>query len=518
MPDTEYALEMLDISKAFPGVQALNGVSLRVRRGEVHALVGENGAGKSTLMKILSGAYQRDSGRILLDGQDVDLASTSRALALGIVMIYQETSLAPELTVAENIFMGRLPSRMGFWFDEPTMHREAQKVLDQMGATFDSRTQVKSLSPAQRQMTEICRAISMSAKVIVLDEPTASLTAKEVDSLLAVVRRLRAQGVALIYITHRLEEVFEVADQVTVLRDGGLVSAGPVSGLDEGKIVQMMVGRAISDLFPRRRKGAGKPVLRVSRLSSPAFRDVSLEVCAGEIVGLFGLVGSGRTDVARAIFGADRFTSGSVAIDGRTLTLRSPEDAIHAGIALAPEDRKGQGLVLGMPIRANITLPILRLLSRLFFLRPRQEQQLAAQYRQSLDIRAPSLETVTQSLSGGNQQKVVIAKWLAARPKILIVDEPTRGIDVGAKSEVHRLMDDLAAQGVGILMISSELPEVLGMSDRILIMYEGALAGELSRDEADEARVMFYASGQHLSRGRESAEQPIPAQTVGQGA
>jgi ABC-type sugar transport system ATPase subunit len=516
MPDSEYVLEMIDISKSFPGVQALNAVSLSIQRGEVHALVGENGAGKSTLMKILSGAYQRDTGRILLGGQEVEITSTSRALDLGIVMIYQETSLAPELTVAENIFMGRLPSKLGFWFDEPALHREAQMVLDQMGTTFDSRTLVKHLSPAQRQMTEICRAISMAAKVIVLDEPTASLTAKEADSLLAVVRRLREQGVAIIYITHRLEEVFRVADRVTVLRDGSLVSTGLVSELDEEKIIHMMVGREISDLFPRRRKASGKAILSVEHISGPVFRDVSFEVRAGEIVGLFGLVGSGRTDVARAVFGADRIIAGAVHIDGRKLTLRSPEDAIHAGIALAPEDRKLQGLVLGMPIRANISLPILRQLARLFFLRPAQERQLANEYRASLDIRAPSLETPTQSLSGGNQQKVVIAKWLAARPKILILDEPTRGIDVGAKSEVHRLMDDLAAQGVGILMISSELPEVLGMSDRILMMYEGALAGELSREEASEERVMYYASGQYLARGKEVAEAAMPAQGVGQ--
>jgi ribose transport system ATP-binding protein len=504
----EFVLEMQGISKSFPGVQALSNVDLRVRRGEVHALLGENGAGKSTLMKILSGAYQRDAGRILLEGREVEIANPSHALALGVVTIYQETNLAPELTVAENIYMGRLPSRLGFWFDQRTLHQQAQQLLDQLGTTFDSRALIRHLSPAQRQMTEICKAISMSARVLVLDEPTASLTGKEVEALMRVVRQLRDQGVAIVYITHRLEEVFEIADQVTVLRDGATVASMPIGETSMPEVITLMVGREMGNLYPRRaRRQPGRTILSVMGISGDVFRDVSFEIREAEIVGLFGLVGSGRTEVARAIFGAARHTSGTIAIDGRPLTLRAPEDAIRAGIALAPEDRKLQGLVLGLPVRANITLPILRKLSRFFFLRPARERKLAEEYRDSLDIRTPSLETPTRSLSGGNQQKVVIAKWLASLPRILILDEPTRGIDVAAKSEVHKLMDELAAQGVGILMISSELPEILGMSDRILVMHEGRLTGELSRDDATEEKIMAYAAGQSpLNNGQQAPQ------------
>jgi ABC-type sugar transport system ATPase subunit len=496
MPDQPFVLEMLGISKSFPGVQALTDVSLQLRPAEIHAVVGENGAGKSTLMKILSGAYTRDAGRILLQGQEVHLSSPDQALQRGIATIYQESNLSPELSVAENIFMGRLPHVARIFVNWPRLYQLAQPLLDQLGTTFDARTPVKALSPAQRQMTEIAKALSMSAKVIVMDEPSASLTGSEVDVLMAVMRRLRDQGVTIVFISHRLEEVFKIADRVTVLRDGQWVSTAPISETNPNTLVSQMVGRQIVNLYEKDEMAVGKSLLRVRDVSGQGFHNISFEVHESEVVGMFGLVGSGRTEVARTLFGADRLKEGSVELERQALHLQSPRGAINAGIALAPEDRKSQGLVLGMSVRSNITLPILNLLRRLVFLRFSKEKELAEEYKDRLDIRTPSLETTARSLSGGNQQKVVIAKWLATRPKVLILDEPTRGIDIAGKAEVHKLVNLLAAQGVGILFISSELPEILGMSDRILVMHEGQLAGELDRDSATEESVMRLASGQ----------------------
>ncbi len=496
MSDQPYVLEMLGISKSFPGVQALTDVTLQLRPAEIHALVGENGAGKSTLMKILSGAYARDTGRILLHGQEVHLSNPNQALQFGIVTIYQESNLSPELSVAENIFMGRLPRVARIFVNWPQLYQDAQQLLDQLGTTFHARTQVKELSPAQRQMTEIAKALSMSAKIIVMDEPTASLTGSEVDVLMAVMRRLRDQGVTIVFISHRLEEVFKLADRVTVLRDGHWVSTAPIGETSPNILVSQMVGRQIANLYEKDEATVGKRLLRVHDASGQGFHNVSFEVHEAEVVGMFGLVGSGRTEVARALFGADRLRNGSVELEDQTLHLRSPRAAINAGVALAPEDRKSQGLVLGMSVQSNISLPILKLLRRLGFLRFGSEKKLAWEYKDRLDIRTPSLETPARSLSGGNQQKVVIAKWLATRPKVLILDEPTRGIDVAGKAEVHKLVNYLAAQGVGILFISSELPEILGMSDRILVMHEGQLVGELGRDTATEESVMQLASGQ----------------------
>ena len=495
-PEPSYRLELLHISKAFPGVQALSDVTLQVLSGEVHALVGENGAGKSTLMKILSGAYPRDGGRILLDGQEIEITHPRQALQLGVVTIYQEFNLALELSVAENIYLGRLPRRSRTWVDWPRLYRDAQGLLDQLDANFGPRALVRDLSPAQRQMVEIAKALSISAKVIVLDEPTAALTGHEVDILFEVIRRLRDRGVSIIFISHRLAEVFQVADCVTVLRDGQWVSTSRLNDIDEETLVLHMVGRQIDNLYLKRPSQIGETVLRVQHLSGRGFADVSFEVRAGEVVGLFGLVGSGRTDVVRALFGAEPIADGTVELQGRTLSVRSPQDAIQVGLALAPEDRKLEGLVLGMPVRANNSLPSLRRLSRLGFVRARAERALADEYARTMDIRCPSVETLAQSLSGGNQQKVVIAKWLARKPRVLILDEPTRGVDVAGKAEVHRLMSDLAQKGVGILMISSELPEVLGMSDRILVMREGRLVGEFRREDASEERVMSFAAGQ----------------------
>lgn len=492
----EFRLELVEISKAFPGVQALSMVSLRLLPGEVHALVGENGAGKSTLMKILSGAYPRDAGRILLDGQEVQIHTPHDALHLGIVTIYQESNLALEMSVAENIFMGRAPTRSGLFVDWRSLERSTQELLDELDANFSPRQLVKELSPAQRQMVEIAKALSIQARVIVLDEPTAALTEREVEILFKVVHRLKEKGVSVIYISHRLVEIFQVADRVTVLRDGLWVATSQVVDINEDALVMQMVGRQIENLYAGEQRQPGDIILDVDNLSGKGFKGVSFQVRAGEIVGLFGLVGSGRTDVMRALFGAEPARSGKIDLHGRSLSIHSPRDAIQAGLALAPEDRKSDGLVLSLPVRANISLPSLRRLARMLIIRSRAEKAMAREYIQSLDIRCPSPETLAQSLSGGNQQKVVIAKWLARKPQLLILDEPTRGIDVSGKAEVHRLMNQLAAQGVAILMVSSELPEILGMSDRVMVMREGRLVSELSRSEASEERVLAFAASQ----------------------
>lgn len=492
VPDVQpdYRLEMKRISKGFPGVQALSDVSLSVRPGEVHALLGENGAGKSTLVKILSGAYGRDNGEIFLDGQPITIKNPNHALQLGIVTIYQDSNLALRLTVAENIYMGRMPVRGRQWVDWDKLFADANGLLGQLDTTFDGREKVANLSPAQRQMVEIAKALSIDARLIVLDEPTSALTEREVESLFAVMARLRDRGVSLILITHRLPEVFRICDRLTVLRDGHWIATNATAETTEHALVTQMVGREVTHLYPVRSAQAQEPVLEVHGLRGEGFDGVTFTVCAGEIVGLFGLVGSGRTELARAIFGAEPPRSGSVSVDGKPVTPRSPRNAIRGGIALVPEDRKTQGLVLGMAVRSNISLPNLSTLTRLGFLRFKREAALANSYKALLGIRTPTIETRAQSLSGGNQQKVVMSKWLAKKPRVLLLDEPTRGIDIGAKAEVHKLVDELTAQGVGVLLISSELPEVMGMSDRILIMHEGRLLGEMSREEATEENIM----------------------------
>ena len=494
--DATYRLQMLNISKSFPGVQALDKVTLEVLPGEVHALVGENGAGKSTLMKILSGAYARDNGQIFLDGQPLEIRNPHQALQQGIVTIYQESNLAWELSIAENIFMGRLPQRVRQWVAWKNVYQSAQKLLDELDSGLDAHDLVKDLSAAQRQMVEIAKALSISARVIVLDEPSAALTDREVEILFQVVDRLRKRGVSIVYISHRLEEIFSIADRVTVLRDGCWVATHMVKEVDESVLVLNMIGRKVDDLYERKANAPGRVVLCVRNLSGNGFHNISFDLHSGEIVGFFGLVGSGRTEVVSALFGAEKSSAGTIELENQRLYSRSPKEAIHAGVALAPEDRKLSGLILGMPVRANISLPSIWRLSRFGFINSWREKALARDYIQKLDIRTPSAETPAQSLSGGNQQKVVIAKWLARQPKVLVLDEPTRGIDVAGKAEVHRLMSNLAEQGVAILMVSSELPEVLGMSDRILVMREGRLAGELARQQATEESIMFLAAGE----------------------
>ncbi len=489
-------VEMCNISKAFPGVQALDGVSLKIWPGEVLALTGENGAGKSTLIKILCGAHHADKGEIVIQGRKATIRSPQDARSFGIVAIYQELSLFPNMTVAENIFISALPRRqhvpMVNW---SRLRQEAVHALGTIGARFDPSARVGDLSVAGQQMVEIARAVSSDARVIVMDEPTSALSEHEVNTLFQIIAALKKRGVAVIYITHRLEEVSQVADRVTVLRDGKHVGELPIAEATKEKIVQMMVGRSLN-LFPKERVPIGDEVMRVEGFSREGvFSDISFSVRRGEILGFAGLMGAGRSEVARAVFGIDPRDSGEVDIEGRRVVIVSPIDAIRAGLGLVPEDRKLQALILGMAVRENITLPHLRDFTRARIVSKSRERKNASQYVQELDIRTPSVEQKVANLSGGNQQKVVIAKWLGVKPKVLILDEPTRGIDVGAKAAIHALMCRLAASGVGIVMISSELPEIMAMSDRIIVLHEGRITARLDREEATQDRIMMAATG-----------------------
>lgn len=488
-------LEMTHISKSFAGVHALRDVRFDLQLGEVHALLGENGAGKSTLIKIITGVHQPDTGEIRLNGQAVTFANPLEARQRGIAAIYQEPSLFPDLDIAENIFVGRQPTKTGGQVAWGDMYREATALLSSLGVQLDPKTKARNLSVAQQQMVEIARALSVHAKILIMDEPTSSLTLAEVDDLFRIVRQLREAGTAIVFISHRLEELFQLADRVTVLRDGAYVGTKTIGEVTTDSLIQMMVGRTLADMFPKLDVEAGKVVLQVEGLSREGlFRDVSFELRQGEILGMAGLVGAGRTDVARAIFGIDPATGGVIKIDGQPVKITSPEQAMRLGLAYVPEDRQHHGLILPLPISQNITLPILSEFARMGWLIGQGEQQTARQAATQMEVRAAGLWQKARELSGGNQQKVVLAKWLTTKPRILILDEPTRGIDVGTKAAVHGLMSQLAAQGMAIIMISSELPEVLGMSDRILVMREGRLTGELSRSEATQEKVMLAAT------------------------
>jgi rhamnose transport system ATP-binding protein len=492
-------LELESVRKAFAGIQALDGVSLDVRPGEVLALLGENGAGKSTLVRVITGVHPPDSGAMRVGGESVVMRSPSDAHRLGISAIYQEPTLFPDLDVAENIYMGRQPVRRGTrqltW---RTMYREARVLLDRLGVQLDGRTRVRGLSVADQQTVEIAKALSTNSRILLMDEPTASLSLREVDELFRIVRQLRSTGVGIVFISHRLDEVYEIADRITVLRDGKNAGAGVPSSLKQDDLIRMMVGRTLDKLFPKQEATVGEVVLRVDKLSrTGVFRDISFELRRGEILGLAGLVGAGRSEVARAIFGIDPLNSGSIMVNGKSVTIRSPADALRHHITYVPEDRQHQGLVLSMSISHNITLPLLRELATVGWLQKRREERVAREQSERLQVRgAASLKQAVRQLSGGNQQKIVLAKWLATRPHIIILDEPTRGIDVGTKAEVHRLISELAGQGLAILMISSELPEILGMSDRIVVMHEGKLTGEFSRDVATQENIMMAATGQ----------------------
>jgi ABC-type sugar transport system ATPase subunit len=496
---TEPILEAENIDKRFPGVHALDNVSLTITPGEVHAVVGENGAGKSTLMKILAGAYGPDRGTIRIDGEAVTIENPRAAQDLGIITIYQELSLVDALSVGENVFLGDLPTRSGgSWrVDWPTVWSRAAELLERVGLRIRPQTRVRDLSVAQKQMVEIARALARNVRVLILDEPTSSLTERETEKLFEIISQLRNRGVGIIYISHRLGEVFRIAQQVIVLRDGIVVGSLPVRDASEDLLVRMMVGRDLARLFTEARASDAPVRLEVRGLSRRGvLHDVSLSLRGGEIVGLAGLVGAGRTELARCLFGADSISEGEILLDGAKVDIRSPGHAVDLGIALVPEDRKLQALILGMGVRENLSLPVLDRLGSPFVPSRRRERALASDYIRSLTIRTPHMEQRVSALSGGNQQKVVIARWLATKPKVLILDEPTRGIDVGAKAEVHALIARLAEQGVAILMISSELPEILGMSHRILVMRGGRIVAEIPRQDATEESIMAAATGQ----------------------
>ncbi len=489
-------LEMNQTCKSFPGVRALDKVNLRLERGEVLALLGENGAGKSTLIKALSGAVIPDSGNIRIDGKSITIHDPVDAQNAGVAVIYQEFNLVPYLSARENIFLGREKSKGGF-FNRREENRNAAALFDRVGVKVNPETPCNRLSVAQQQAVEIAKALSLDARIIVMDEPSATLTLQEVESLFAIIRDLKSQGIGVIYISHRLDEIFEIADRVMVMLDGHFVGSKPVNDVTRSSLIEMMVGRALEEEFPKEQAEPGDVRLAVQGLvRGQVVRDVSFEIRSGEILALTGLVGAGRTEAARLIFGADPLDSGSIKLDGKELRIGKPSDAIRAGICLLTEDRKSQGLILGQSVRTNFGLPNLLKLSTFGFVNTRQERQAFGTYVEQLKIKIPHQEQIAKNLSGGNQQKVVLAKWLEANSEVVIFDEPTRGIDVGAKYEIYLLMNELVAQGKAVLMISSELPEVLGMADRILVMREGRISGEITDlSNATKEEIMEMAVG-----------------------
>lgn len=495
-PDKTPILEMRHISKRFDATQALDDVSLALYPGEVHAVIGENGAGKSTLIKIMTGVHQPDTGEILLDGKPVQVRNSQDAQALGIAAIYQEPMVFPDLNVAENIFISHQDrGRIVRW---GKMYSDAAAILDRLGVHLDVRMSARGLTLAAQQAVEIAKAISLQVRVLIMDEPTASLSQHEVTQLFGLVRSLCSQGVAVLFIGHRLEEVFHIADRITVLRDGKWISSRPRAEVTHDQVIRDMVGREVTDFFAKGQVTRGALLASVRDLSKTGvFSGINFDVYRGEVLGFAGLIGARRTDVALALFGIAPADTGEIVFEGRPVKIKSPDDALKLGIAYASEDRRQLGLVMPMSVAANISLPMLRnYLNRFGLVRARAEAATAHKFRDRLNIRAPSVHTEVARLSGGNQQKVMLSKWLNADPKLLILDEPTRGIDVGAKAEVHQMISELAAQGIAIIVISSDLPEVLGMSDRVLVMREGRQMALLDRAEATEETVMAAAMGQ----------------------
>jgi rhamnose transport system ATP-binding protein len=488
---------LTDIHKSFAGVQALKGVSFDLHAGEVHALVGENGAGKSTLIKIITGAHQTDEGALEINGQRIDRNDPVRSRTLGIAAIYQTPALFPDLTVAENLAIGLEPG--GAWrrIRWGERRRKARQLLDRVGARLDPDAEVGALTMPEQQLVEIARALGADARILIMDEPTASLGDREVENLFRVIRGLRGDGVGIIYISHRLEELSQIADRVTALRDGLLVGTRPMAEVSRADLIRMMVGRELSAVFPKAAVALGEVVLDVRHLTcrEGGVHDVSLSVRGGEILGLAGLVGAGRTELARTVFGLTPADDGEILLYGQRVRIDGPERAIAHGIAYLPEDRRRHGVILDMAVSANATLAVLHRIAHGGWLDFRREQEIAADFVQRLGIKTAGLDSPVSDLSGGNQQKVALARWLAAEPVVLLLDEPTQGIDVAAKAEIHRLMSELAGQGMAIVMISSELPEVLGMSDRIAVMHAGTIVGILERDEATQEKVLALALG-----------------------
>ncbi len=486
-------LEMRGIRKTFPGVVALDNVDLDLLPGEVHALLGENGAGKSTLIKILAGVYPRDGGTMLVAGEPADFQTPADSLARRIKVVYQELDLVPGLSVAENVFLGAYPRTPFGTVDWRVLYAETARLLGQLGLEIDPRTPVGALRLAEQQLVEIARALSRQAQIMVMDEPTSALSPAEADKLFGVIERLRQRGVGVIYVSHKLEEIYRVADRLTVLRDGRHIVTRPVSETTPHQLVTWMVGREVADLFPKTAARVGEPLLEVRGLSGGAVRDLDLVVRAGEVVAVFGLLGAGVHTVGRLIFGAEPAV-GDVRVAGRPVRLGSPVDAIRAGLGLVTENRKQDGLILPLSVQTNLTLAALERFATWSWIRGRDERQAASGEVQQLSIKTASLAQSVQALSGGNQQKVLIARWLLRRLRVMIVAEPTRGVDVGAKAEIYRILDELAHQGLGILVLSTELPEVLGIADRILVLREGAVTGEFSREEASQERVLAAAA------------------------
>ncbi|MCX5735554.1 MAG: sugar ABC transporter ATP-binding protein [candidate division NC10 bacterium] len=493
-------LQAKQITKTFPGVLALDGVDFDLSPGEVHVLLGENGAGKSTLMKVLAGAYQPDAGAISLNGRPVRLASPRQAQKHGVGIIYQEFNLVPYMNVAQNIFLGRFPHRFGL-LDQARMHAESRALLDSLNMDIDTRARVVSLGVAQQQMVEVAKTLSVDSRILIMDEPTAALTDREIEQLFAAIHRLKQRGIGIIYISHRLQEVHQIGDRVTVLRDGKYIGTRQVGQVTVDELIAMMVGRTITHLFPRDYQPRGAEAVRVAGLASGSrLRGVSLALHSGEIVGLAGLVGAGRTELARAIYGADPYETGQVYVFGRPVKAASPDKMVQLGMGLLPEDRKTQGLAMILSLSENVVLASLRRLFPRRFVDMGKEREVVAEYIRDLRIATPSPKRLVQFLSGGTQQKVVLAKWLCTHSKIFIFDEPTRGIDVGAKAEIHGFMNELVKQGAAVLMISSDLPEILGMSDRIYVMRQGRIVAEVDREQATQERIVAYAMGHGVER------------------
>lgn len=488
-------LEMKHISKGFPGVQALDDVDFEVYPGEIIGFLGENGAGKSTLIKILSGVYVKDAGTIWFNGRNISPPSPQEAQSLGISTIHQELALIPYLSVAENIFLNREPRWVFGMVDFRRMNQEAEALLHDLGADIPGRKMVRELNVAGQQMVEIAKAVSQNARLILMDEPTSALSGKEADALFTLIRRLQGRGVAVVFVSHRLDEVRQIVERVVIMRDGRRVGTLPIAEASEEKIIRLMVGRDVG-LFPKGKADIGEPVLELRHVSGEnGVANVNLTVRKGEIVGLAGLIGAGRTELARLICGVDKITQGELLVDGRAVYIKSPKDAVRQGIGWVPEDRKQHGLVLGMDVQDNTTMTILQRISNMLgAVKNKEAKRIAAEYVQTLSIATPSLGQTVRHLSGGNQQKVVLAKWLSMGPKLLIMDEPTRGIDIGAKAEFHALMSRLAQQGMGILMISSEMPEIIGMSDRVVVMCQGRITGEFADGRFDQEEIMTCAT------------------------
>ena len=507
---SEPTIELVDIYKSFGSTRVLEGVTLPLFPGEVHSLMGENGAGKSTLVKIMAGLHLADQGAIRMDGHEVLFRSTAQAQHAGVSVIYQEPTLFRDLSIAENVFMHRQPKTPYGWIDYAAMNRAVSAHLKQLGVSLRPEDPVLGLSIADQQIVEIIKALTFEAKVLIMDEPTAALSVEEVKRLFQVVERLRGKEVAVMFVSHRLEEVFAISQRITVMRDGRVVGSGPVKEWTTDEVIRKMVGRSLEALYPKEKVEPGKVVLRVRDLRrAGVFKDISFEVRQGEIVGLAGLVGAGRSEVARAIFGIDPLDSGEVSVSETTLRNHTPQDAMAAGMGLVPEDRQQQGLVMEMTATRNVTLTVLHQLRRFGLVSREKERQIAARWTQRMLLKG-HIEEPVNILSGGNQQKVVLAKWLATEPRLLIVDEPTRGVDVGAKSEVHRTLGQLAKEGMAIIVISSDLPEVIGMADRVLVMHEGKLTAELSRSEATEEAIMFAATGQAASKTKLREMKSVP--------